>query len=167
MVKQKTNENKVWYALAVGRIMLGFIFLWAFFDKWLGLGISTPKEGAWVNGGSPTLGYLSNVQGPFAGMFHALAGLGWVDWLFMLGLLGIGVGLFFGVATRLSTFFGSVMLLLMWMASLPLANNPYIDDHLVYIALLVAIGHGLNHQKLSLGEWWSQLPLVRENDWLK
>ena len=51
-------------ALAVLRIMFGFYFLWAFLDKTFGLGFSTPAERAWINGGSPTRGFLSGVEGP-------------------------------------------------------------------------------------------------------
>src|SRR3989344_6173071 len=76
------------------RLVMAFIFLWAFFDKLLGLGFATPGERAWVNGGSPTTGFLSNaVQGPFADIFRSLAGVGIVDWLFMLGLLFVGMTL--------------------------------------------------------------------------
>ncbi|HEU5121413.1 MAG TPA: hypothetical protein VFT59_01085 [Candidatus Saccharimonadales bacterium] len=169
MAKTKIKEsgNAVWYALAASRVMLGFIFLWAFFDKLLGLGFATPAARAWVNGGSPTTGFLKNVEGPFADFFNALAGQPWADWLFMLGLLGIGIGLLCGIAVRLSVVFGSVLLFLMWMASLPLENNPIIDDHLVYIAVLLAIAYGLNQQKLSCGKWWQGLSFIKSSYWLK
>src|SRR5690625_6651809 len=55
--------------LGLVRIFIGFYFLWAFADKLLGLGFSTPKEGAWINGGSPTTGFLGgSIEGgnPFA-----------------------------------------------------------------------------------------------------
>ena len=76
---------------AVTRLGLGFIFLWAFVDKLFGLGFATPTERAWVNGGSPTTGFLSGVEGPFADFFTPMAGQAWADWLFMAGLAGIGV----------------------------------------------------------------------------
>jgi hypothetical protein len=44
--------------LAVFRVVLGFEFLWAFLDKTFGLGYATPAERAWINGGSPTKGFL-------------------------------------------------------------------------------------------------------------
>jgi thiosulfate dehydrogenase [quinone] large subunit len=47
--------------LAVFRVVLGFEFLWAFLDKTFGLGYATPSARAWINGGSPTKGFLSNV----------------------------------------------------------------------------------------------------------
>src|SRR5262245_21564183 len=60
--------------LAVFRVVLGFEFLWAFLDKTFGFGYATPAERAWINGGSPTKGFLSRVAvGPFQDTFHAWA----------------------------------------------------------------------------------------------
>lgn len=67
-------------AWATARIALGFVFAWAFVDKLFGLGYATPSERAWLNGGSPTTGYLGGVEGTFAGLFNAIAGQGWADW---------------------------------------------------------------------------------------
>ena len=72
------------------RLALGFTFLWAFIDKVFGFGFATPSERAWINGGSPTKGFLSGSEGPFAGFYHNIAGTGFANWAFMLGLLGIG-----------------------------------------------------------------------------
>ena len=77
--------------LAVFRVALGFVFLWAFLDKTFGFGYATSSAKAWINGGSPTKGFLSRVAvGPFESIFHDWAGAVWADWLFMLGLLGWG-----------------------------------------------------------------------------
>src|SRR5215204_4280278 len=95
--------------LAVFRVVLGFEFLWAFLDKTFGLGYATPSARAWMNGGSPTKGFLSNVAvGPFESTFHAWAGAPWADWLFMAGLLGIGVALILGVGLRTAAVSGSL-----------------------------------------------------------
>src|SRR5687768_12101665 len=117
MAKNTQVSSRVWYGLAVTRILLGIIFLWAFVDKLLGLGFATPAARAWVNGGSPTTGFLKGVEGPFASFFNGIAGSPLADWLFMLGLLGIGIALIFGVAVRLAAVSGAVMMLLMWAAS--------------------------------------------------
>ena len=80
------NMEKIIYLKL--RFIMAFIFLWAFFDKTFGLGFATPTERAWIHGGSPTFGFLTNaVKGPFVDLFHSLARIGAVDWLFMLGLL--------------------------------------------------------------------------------
>lgn len=166
MVKNN-NLTKVWAGLAVTRILLGLIFVWAFVDKLLGLGVATPVERAWLNGGSPTAGFLKGVEGPFAGLFNSLSGVAIADWLFMLGLLGIGVALVFGVAVRIAAWAGALLMVLMWAASLPLENNPIVDDHIVYAAVLLVIGWAVSQQRLSLAGWWGNLSFVKKNAWLQ
>ncbi|MFE0704679.1 DoxX family membrane protein [Streptomyces sp. NPDC058872] len=90
-------------SLATLRIVLGWSFLWPFLDKMFGLGFSTESAGAVVNGGSPTEGFLLHgTKGPFAHVFDSVAGAWWLDTLFMLGLLGIGLALLLGIGTRIA-----------------------------------------------------------------
>ena len=80
--------------LGLTRIALGFVFFWAFIDKLFGLGFSTAADKSWLLGNSPTAGFLSHAtHGPFASVFQTLVGQAWVDVLFMLGLLLIGLAL--------------------------------------------------------------------------
>lgn len=131
------KEKMVFIAL---RIVMGFIFLWAFFDKVFGLGFSTAPDKAWIHGGSPTAGFLGNaVHGPFADIFHSLAGVAAVDWLFMLGLLFVGVTLILNKYVKWGCIAGSIMLALMYLALLFPTTNPVIDDHIVYILVLALI----------------------------
>lgn len=167
MVKKSTKYGSAWYALAASRILLGFVFLWAFLDKTFGLGYATESAKAWVNGGSPTSGFLQmgvNPESPFADFFHGLAGVAVVDWLFMLGLLGVGAALVLGVALRLAAVSGTIMLLMMWLAVLPLENNPLVDDHVVYAAFLWVFAAG--RREFSLADWWVSLDVVKKNKWL-
>jgi thiosulfate dehydrogenase [quinone] large subunit len=173
-VKSMTNHPvRSLYTIAVMRISMGFVFLWAFFDKLLGLGfatcrdaktdaVSTLCEKAWVNGGSPTTGFLKfAAKGPFADFYHNLAGNGFIDWLFMLGLLLIGVALVFGVATKLATITGSVLLFMMWTAELWPANNPVLDEHIIYIFALMVVLFTDTYQKWGLGAWWRKQSIVK------
>ena len=164
MVKKQVTYEKAWYALAVARVLVGFVFLWAFLDKLLGLGLSTKVSSAWINGGSPTTGFLKGASGDFAPFFNGLAGNALVDWLFMLGMLGVGVALILGVGLRIAAVSGGAILVLMWLASLPLVTNPIIDDHLVYAVVLVVVA--LAPRKLSLSNWWLKLSVVKKNAWL-
>ena len=116
---------------------MALIFLWAFADKTFGLGFATPSASSWLNGGSPTYGYLTNaVTGPFASFFTSLAGVAWVDWVFMAGLLGVGLTLLLNRYVLWGSIAGSLMLALMYLATFQPVNNPLIDDHLVYILVL-------------------------------
>ncbi|MDR7278135.1 hypothetical protein [Catenuloplanes atrovinosus] len=152
---------------AVTRVGLGFIFLWAFVDKLIGLGLATPSEKAWLNGGQPTKGFLAGVEGPFAGVFNAMSGNVLLDWVFMAGLAGIGVALTLGIGMRVAAVSAALMMVLMWAASLPIATNPFLDDHLIYalvIGGIAATGAGLRY---SLAATWAKLPLVAKAPWLK
>lgn len=150
------------YVGAVIRICLGWVFLWAFLDKLFGLGHETPAEGAWLDGGQPTAGFLGNATaGPFADFYQGLAGQAWVDWVFMIGLLGIGLALILGIGMRIAAVAGALMLVLMWSAVLPPANNPFMDDHLIYALVLIALALGDAGRTLGLGGWWQQTSLVQ------
>jgi thiosulfate dehydrogenase [quinone] large subunit len=167
-IEEEARAYKARYALAAARIAIGWVFLWAFLDKTFGLGFATPAEDAWVNGGSPTSGFLNfATEGKlFHDFFAGLAGPV-ADWLFMLGLLGIGVALTLGIGMRIAAASGALMLLLMWAAELPLENNPFMDDHIVYAIVLVALAiFGAGHT-LGLGRMWERLPLVRRLPVLK
>lgn len=148
--------------LGITRLSLGFVFMWAFLDKTFGLGFATERADAWINGGSATFGFLAHgTTGPFATMFQSIAGATWADWLFMVGLLGIGTALLLGIGMRIAAASGALLLMLMWAAALPLENNPVIDDHVVYAIVLglLAAAHAGRH--LGLGARWERTALVR------
>jgi len=156
--------TKAPYVWAVSRIVLGFIFLWAFLDKTFGLGYSTPAARAWVNGGSPTNGFLANTKGWFAGAFQAIAGHPVTDTLFMVGLLGIGLALLLGIGMRVAAASGATMMVLMYLASLPGVpgtTNPVVDDHVVYALVLVGLAMAKAGETLGFGKAWSRLALVK------
>jgi thiosulfate dehydrogenase [quinone] large subunit len=164
--------------LAVFRVAVGFVFLWAFLDKTFGLGYATPSAKAWINGGSPTKGFLSGVAaGPLESTFHSWAGAPWADWLFMAGLLGIGLALTLGVALRIAAASGTVMMLFMWAAEWPLAKhtsagapslstNPIIDYHIIYALAVIAVALLYAGNTWGFGKLWAKLPFVQRNRWL-
>jgi thiosulfate dehydrogenase [quinone] large subunit len=155
------------YLLAGIRLALGWVFLWAFLDKLFGLGRSTPAANAWLDGGSPTAGFLGKAAtGPFSGIYHSIAGNAVVDVLFMTALLGIGLALILGIGMRIAAASGALLTVLMWTAVLPPATNPFMDDHLVYAAVLVLLALLGAGTTWGLGRRWAATPLVRRNTWL-
>jgi thiosulfate dehydrogenase [quinone] large subunit len=165
-------------ALNLLRLALGFEFLWAFFDKTFGLGYATPSAKAWINGGSPTKGFLSGVDvGPLQGFFNSIAGAPVANWLFMLGLLGIGAALILGVCLRIAAVSGTVLLLMMWLASWPMASsvageptgstNPLLDDHIISALAIIVVGAYAAHSAGYLGRWWSNQSVVQRSPWLR
>ncbi|ONH35032.1 DoxX family membrane protein [Protofrankia sp. BMG5.30] len=148
--------------LVLLRLSLGWIFLWAFLDKLFGLGHETPSARAWINGGSPTQGFLANsATGPFEGFYRGIAGAAWADWLFMIGLAGIGIALILGIGMRLAAGAGALMLILMYTAVLPPANNPLMDEHLVYAMVLGLLAFSHAGRVCGLGGWWERQAVVR------
>jgi thiosulfate dehydrogenase (quinone) large subunit len=154
------------YLFAVTRLSLGWVFLWPFLDKMFGLGHETPAAKAWINGGSPTKGFLSGAVGPFGGFYQSFAGATWANWGFMLGLICIAVALLLGVGMRIACIGGAVLTVLMWSASLPPSDDVFMDNHIVYalvLLILAVVGAG---NTLGLGRWWTHTSIVRRFGWL-
>ncbi len=159
-------------ALAVLRITFGLTFLWAFFDKLLALGYHTGYDqqgnldrfgdAAWINGGSPTEGFLRfGADGPFTDFYHSIAGDAWADWLFMLGLLGIGAALTTGVGMRVAGAAGALLYLLMWSVYLPPENNPVLDEHVLGAVSMIVLVLTYAGDTWGLGRKWSTSTVVR------
>ncbi|MBC7512139.1 hypothetical protein H7142_00545 [Candidatus Saccharibacteria bacterium] len=105
-----------------------------------------------------------NPDSPFATFFNSLAGSSVIDVLFMAALLGIGVALILGIGLRIAAVSGTILMVMMWAATLPLTNNPLVDDHIVYAAVLWVIAAG--KREFSLVNWWTRLDYVKKNNWL-
>ncbi|MFC0037167.1 DoxX family membrane protein [Actinomadura rayongensis] len=163
-----TESPAARYVWAAARLALGWVFVWAFLDKTFGLGHETPRAQAWIDGGSPTEGFLKHApQGPLAGFYHDIAGAAWADWLFMAGLAGVGAALVLGIGMRVAAGAGALLLVMMWSAVLPPANNVFMDDHLVYALVLIGLALVSAGDALGLGRRWSATALVRRFPFLK
>ncbi|MGW3658278.1 hypothetical protein ACWD6R_22470 [Streptomyces sp. NPDC005151] len=179
-VSARTDTHSVGAcALASLRLLTGFVFLWAFLDKTFGLGYATASGKGWIDGGSPTRGFLGSVAaGPMESTFHSWAGAAWADWLFMLGLLGIGVAVIAGVALRPAAVAGTAMMAFMWIAEWPpakhlsdgspsMSTNPFADYHVIYAVALIAVATAGAGATWGLGRLWARLPIVRDHTWLR
>jgi thiosulfate dehydrogenase [quinone] large subunit len=159
-------------ALALLRLATGFIFLWAFLDKTFGLGFSTPAERAWINGGTPSQGFLKSdaVTGPLKDFFAGIASP-LTDALFMLGMLAVGVAVILGIGLYVSAVAGSLIMVLMYLAEWPFAanlasTNPLVDYHIIYALALIVAATLAAGDTWGLGTTWKSLPLVRSQRWL-
>ncbi|CAN5557367.1 DoxX family membrane protein [soil metagenome] len=159
--------------LSLLRLATGFIFLWAFLDKTFGLGFSTPVERAWINGGTPSQGFLNSpaVVGPLKEFFASIASP-LSDVLFMAGMLGIGLAVTLGIGLRISAVAGSVILVLMYLAEWPFAanadsTNPAVDYHIIYALALITVAVLAAGDTFGFGQAWRKLPYVRPHSWLR
>lgn len=144
--------------LAGLRLILGFTFIWPFVDKLLGLGYATPAAKAWVNGGTPAQSFMKGTQGPFASFFKSIVGP-WADWVFMAGLLGIGVALLTGAGLKLAAYSAGLLLLLMYLARFPLGTtgtytNPLLDSHWIQAFGIFVVAATYAGDTWGLGKWW-------------
>ena len=184
--EERTRGAYVWGVL---RLFMGWTFLWTFLDKAFALGFSTgrdPETGvihffqkgeAWFNGGSPTLGVLQyGLKGPFKGFYDSIAGVhmtangpvasnhGWICVAYMLSMLLIGLGLMAGIFARLAAIGGIIWLAIFYTAtSIWPEHNPFLDDHLVYIAVLVGIVVVGAGRYLGLCKYWGRLDVVKRH----
>lgn len=160
-MNKQNITNYIWGILRLG---MGWIFFWAFIDKLFGLGFATEPGKAWLAGGSPTFGFLKfATKGPFAEIYQSLAGNVLVDWLFMLGLLFVGITLLSGVLVRLGGYTGALMLVLIYTAGFILPeHNPFLDDHIIYAIVMIGLTITNSGQWLGLGKWWSERSIVKK-----
>jgi len=154
-----TLEQFAWIGM---RIALAWTMLWAFLDKTFGLYPTAPDH-SWLAGGSPTSGYLGYAtSGPLSGFYQGLAGNAAVDALFMIALLAVGVALLLGVGMKIAGYSGAVLMIMLWSTNLPPANNPIIDDHIVYMIIFLGLTVVKAGQWLGLGKWWVSTPIVKK-----
>ena len=161
---------------------MGWVFLWAFLDKLLALGFATgrnPETGvvdrfgdaAWINGGSPTDGFLQfglHTKAPFTDFYDGLVGSTFIEWAYMLSMAAIGIALILGVATRLAAGAGIVWMVLFYTAAaIWPENNPFLDDHVVYAIVLAGIATVGAGRYLGLGRRWERLPFVQRHPILR
>ena len=188
-----TDDRAVRVVWALLRLAIGWQFLWAFLDKAFGLGFATGKDPetnvitfmgdgqAWFNGGSPTKGFLVfATKGPIGEAFADLGGCSigkggvpvctsntWLDYVFMISLLLIGAGLMLGVMTRLAALGAIAWNAMFFLAQLWPENNPFLDEHLIAILVLVGVilvGAGTTW---GLGRRWGDTGIGRRSWWLR
>jgi thiosulfate dehydrogenase [quinone] large subunit len=175
------------------RLLLGFTFLWAFLDKAFALGFSTGRvlddagntvridffgDAAWIHGASPTAGVVGfALKGPFVDAIQSVTGYqmtatgptvaAWVDWVYMLSMLLIGVGLMTGVMTRLAAAGGIVWLAVFYLAtSIWPEHNPFVDEHVIDAVVLVGIILANAGRYWGLGKAWQRVGWVKDRRWL-
>lgn len=159
--RECSNEEKGRYLLAVFRILLGWIMIWPFFDKLLGLGFATPRGSGMIDGGSPSSFVTWITGGIFKGVYESLAGNPAIDIILMAALLVLGMTLTLGFASKLSTLGMTAFLLVMYTIVVPPTDNPVIDDHILLAVGMLAVYLLGGFERLSINEKWKESPLVK------
>ncbi len=172
-------QDRGMWAWTVLRLLLGWSFLWAFLDKFFGLGFATCREAetsaiefgcdaAMVNGGSPTYGFLNfATQGSHTGfLFDWMApsapdAINLADVGFMAVLLLGGLALILGIGTRTAAVGGAVLLAFMFLAGdVWPENNPVINSHITEVVAFLGVAT-VGAGPFSLKRWAeAKLPLL-------
>ncbi|MCZ6804901.1 MAG: hypothetical protein O7D86_13495 [Proteobacteria bacterium] len=163
------GQGKIESIWGVLRITMGWTFFWTFIDKLFGLGFATTAEKAWIAGGSPAFGFLKHgTKGPFAEFYQGLAGNPVVDFLFMAGLLFVGLALMLGISIRLAGFVGALMMIMIYSAGfLPPKHNPLIDNHIIYAILFIGFAITNSGHYFGFGKRWSETKIVKKYPFLE
>ena len=140
------------------RLLMGWIFLWAGFDKA-------------VNGFTAEGFLLHATSGPLQGWFMDLGNdataLAVIDPLVTFGQVAIGFALVFGAATRLTLVFAAMMMFLFYIAQFPPEHDLFVDYYLVYIAVFLMLGALGAGRILGLDHYIEQLPWVKARGWTR
>ncbi|GGN87003.1 MULTISPECIES: DoxX family membrane protein [Haloarcula] len=166
------SETWVGYSLFLLRIVMGWTLFQGGVTKLVTYLDGNP-ENNWT-----AAGFLANAipeGNPFTGMFVAMAGNPAIDWLNMLGLTLAGLALLLGAFVRFAAFWGAVMMLFYWLASLqggllaglPVAHGWVVDDHIVYAVLLFGLGAFGAGRILGLDSYLEDMSLIDNNQWLR
>ncbi len=125
------KDGKNW-GMFLGRIALGFTFLWS----------SSQKVLTELSGGMATRDFLlRSSSGPFVDFFRSLSGNWTVEYLVVGGEVAIGLALLFGTLSRLGAIAGFLQMTLFTVALWPIQDtptaNPIFDTRTFYMALFV------------------------------
>ena len=140
------------------RLLMGWIFLWAGFDKAIN--------------GFTAAGFLQNAtSGPFQEQFAAWGAdstaLAVIDPLVTYGQILMGLAIFAGAATRSALFFAGIMMGLFYIAQFPPEHDPLVDYYIVYIAVYLMLGSLGAGRILGLDAFIERLHWVRGRAWIR
>lgn len=144
-------------AVAIGRIVIGIIFLWAGLEKLLASGAEGFSAAGFLQfGTNGTLGWpfvsgevaQGTVFNPTHGFWASLAAnttlMPVVNILVVAGQIGIGLGLILGLFTRFSALMGTLMMIFFFFAAWEFEFG-IVNQHLTYAVVtfgLAVVGAG-------------------------
>jgi len=147
------TDRRIQVAVAVGRVVIGIIFLWAGLEKLVGstgwtaagfLGHATSGTLGWPFVGPDAKGPFNPTMDVWVGLSKNSAAMTLVNVLVVWGELGIGVSLVLGLFTRFGAAVGTLMMLLFFVAAWDWAFG-IVNQHLTYAVVtfgLAVIGAG-------------------------
>jgi len=160
-LSSKLQKWEVW-AVSILRMAIGWHFLYE--------GIAKITAAGWSS-----QSYLANTTSFLSPFYHWLAAsssIGVVDWLNIIGLILIGLALFFGCFTRVAALSGSVLLLLYYFAYPPYGfslitisgeSHLYIVNYQLLEAIALIFFAVYPHSGYSIEKWLRGLIASRKD----
>lgn len=148
-------DRRAQIAVAVARVVIGVIFLWAGLAKFLGAGDEGFSAAGFLQFGTGgTLGWPfvgEGAEGPFnptADLWMGLAGnealMTVINFLVVFGQIAIGIALILGIFTRFAAAMGALMMLFFFLAAWEFEHG-IVNQHLTYTVVtfgLAIVGAG-------------------------
>ena len=148
----RTTASPTWYpkAVAIGRIVIGVIFLWAGLEKVIGGAGEWRAKGFLAFGTSGTLGWPfvtevaeGTVFNPthdfWVGLSANAGAMSVINLLVPFGQVAIGTSLILGIATRFASAMGALMMLFFFFAAWDFAYG-IVNQHLTYAVVTLGLG---------------------------
>ncbi len=102
----------------------------------MGLRLVFSGWGLIIAGPDTAKSYTKDIAGPLARFFQKLAGYKTVEYLNKWGMFIAGLGLVFGLLTRLSAYAAIFLMVVCWLTRWPFKEG-IVTEHIVYIPLLL------------------------------
>jgi thiosulfate dehydrogenase [quinone] large subunit len=151
------SDSRIQWAVALGRVVIGIIFLWAGLEKLIGSGAEGFSAAGFLQfGTNGTLGwpFVSGeppegaVYNPTHELWTSVGSndtlMPFVNFLVVFGQLGIGVALILGLFTRFAAAMGTLMMLFFFVAAWDFQFG-IVNQHLTYAVVtfgLAVVGAG-------------------------
>lgn len=156
----------------VGRALFGFFFIWSGLAKvihngeWMGI--------QWFQGSEESPGelylFLNYSTGPFKGLWVDVANnataMDVIALLVVVGQVLVGIGIFFGIFTRLSLFFAGTMMLAFYSVNLWPPYNPFLNEYIFYIGIFAVLGALGAGRVVGIDAWIEERRFVKKHHWL-
>ena len=161
-LRSRFTDDPGAFVFGILRVLLGLMLFWAFLDKMFGLGYATPAGAGFIDGGS-TKGFLMGAsKGTFGWLFEPMVDIsGVLDVVILLSMFCLGVGLILGIGKKLCCIGGMAMFFVFYLAMFPLANNPILDEHVIYIVVLAGVLFTDSCGSIGFGKMWKDTALVK------
>ncbi|MFL5778451.1 MAG: DoxX family protein [Chloroflexota bacterium] len=168
-------------AVAILRVAVGSIFLFAGLDKWVGINsggnpfsaagfLKAGTNGTWPGVAAAPAGSAPVVVNPTHDFWVGLAAnadlMAFLNFLVVFGQIAIGIALIVGIATRFSAIMGALMMVLFGIAAWDFGHG-IVNQHFAYALITLFLGYIGAGRAYGLDEVIEKEAAVKHNPQLR